>query len=285
MLTYIDWTVSPQWGFLRWYSVFFALGFIIGYQIMKRIFRREGADLEWLDSLLMYLVVATILGARLGHCFFYDWDYFSQHPLEIILPVRFEPEFHFIGFRGLASHGGAIGILIAMWLFSRRVTKTPFLWILDRIIIPIALTGFFIRLGNLMNHEIIGKPTTVPWAFKFELVDDIPRHPVQIYEALSYLFLFFFLNYLYWKTDKRKQLGFIFGWSMILLWSFRFIMEYFKSSQGGIETYLNLGLSTGQLLSIPFGIIGVLLLFYNKKYEPEFKIKKKTSPGKRKTKR
>lgn len=273
MLAYIDWTVSPQWGFLRWYSVCFAVGFIVGYFIMKRIFKREGADLDWLDPLLMYLVLATILGARLGHCFFYDWAYFSQHPLEIILPVRFEPEFQFIGYRGLASHGGAIGILIALWLFSKRVSKTPYLWILDRIVIPIALTGTFIRLGNLMNHEIIGKPTDVPWAFKFELVDNIPRHPVQIYESLSYLAIFFFLRYLYWKTDKRKQLGYIFGWFMILLWSSRFILEFFKSSQGGIESFFNLGLSTGQLLSIPFVIVGVILLFNTKTYEPNFKKK------------
>jgi len=125
-------------------------------------------------------------------------------------------------------------------------------------------------LGNLMNHEIIGKPADIPWAFKFELVDDIPRHPVQIYESLSYLAIFFFLYYLYWKTDKRKQLGYIFGWFMILLWSARFVMEYFKSSQGGLETYFNLGLSTGQLLSIPFVLIGIGLLFYNKTYEPDF---------------
>lgn len=271
MLAYIDWTVDPQWGFLRWYSVLFAVGFIAGYFMVKKMFQREGANLEWLDSLLMYMVIATILGARIGHCVFYDWEYFSQHPLEIILPVRFEPEFQFIGYRGLASHGGAIGILIALWLFSKRISKTPYLWILDRIVIPVAFAGVFIRLGNLMNHEIIGKPADVPWAFKFQLVDDIPRHPVQLYESLCYLAIFFFLRYLYWKTDKRHQLGYIFGWFMILLWSARFFTEYFKSSQGGIETFFNLGLSTGQLLSIPFVIIGVILLFYNKNYQPDFK--------------
>lgn len=276
MLAYIDWTVNPQWGFLRWYSVLFAVGFIAGYFMMKKIFKREGANLEWLDSLLMYMVLGTILGARIGHCLFYDWDYFSQHPLEIILPVRFEPTFQFIGFRGLASHGGAIGILIALWLFSRKVSKTHYLWIVDRIFIAVAFAGVFIRLGNLMNHEIIGKPTDVPWAFKFELVDNIPRHPVQIYEALSYLVIFFILYYLYWKTDKRKQLGYIFGWFLILLGTARFVMEYFKSSQGGIESFFNLGLSTGQLLSIPFVILGVFLLFYKKMYQPDFKKRKFT---------
>lgn len=276
MTAYIDWTVDPQWGFLRWYSVFFAVGFIVGYFMMKRIFKREGANLEWLDTLLMYMVLATILGARLGHTLFYDWEYFSQHPLEIFLPVRFEPVFRFIGYQGLASHGGAIGIMVALWIFSKRVSKTHYLWILDRIAIPVTFAGIFIRLGNLMNHEIIGKPTDVPWAFKFELVDDIPRHPVQLYESLSYLLIFFFLYYLYWNTNKRKQLGYIFGWCMILLWSARFVMEYFKSSQGGIETFFNLGLSTGQLLSIPFVIMGVLLLFYNKEYEPVFP---KQKPG------
>ncbi|MBY5956592.1 prolipoprotein diacylglyceryl transferase [Membranicola marinus] len=272
MLAYIDWNVDPNlFLFIQWYNVFFAAGFIIGFFIMKRIFQREGANTDWLEPLLLYLVIATVLGARIGHCVFYDWDYFSQHPLEIILPFQFEPEFRFQRFRGLASHGGAIGILIALWLFSRRVSKTPYLWILDRIVIPITLAGMFIRLGNLMNHEIIGTPTTVPWAFKFELVDDIPRHPVQLYESISYLFIFFFLYYLYWKTEKRKQLGYIFGWFMILLWTARFIMEFFKRSQGGFETLFNLGLSTGQLLSIPFVIIGIILLFYNMKYEPDFR--------------
>lgn len=270
MTAYIDWTVSPFLGPLRWYSLFFGVGFLVGYFMMKRIFTREGANLEWLEVLLMYMVIATILGARLGHTFFYDWEYFSQHPLEILLPVRFEPEFRFIGYQGLASHGGAIGILVALWFFSRRVSKTPYLWILDRIVIPVTFAGVCIRLGNLMNHEIIGKPTDVPWGFKFELVDDLPRHPVQLYESLSYLLIFFFLYYLYWNTNKRNQLGYIFGWFMILLWSARFVMEYFKMSQGGIESYFGVGLSTGQLLSIPFVAIGVVLLFYKKEYVPAF---------------
>lgn len=270
MIAYIDWTVSPQWGVLRWYSLCFALGFFIGYQIVKRMFQNENADLKWLDSLLTYIVIATVLGARLGHCLFYDWDYFSDHLLEIFLPVRFEPEFKFIGFQGLASHGGAIGILFALWLFSKRVSKTPYLWILDRIVIPTTLAGAFIRTGNLMNHEIVGKPADVPWAFKFNLVDELPRHPVQIYEALSYLAIFFFLNYLYWKTNAKNKLGYIFGWFMILLWSARFVMEFFKKSQGGIETLFNLGLSTGQLLSIPFVIIGIYFVFNTKENTVRF---------------
>ncbi|GAA5219428.1 prolipoprotein diacylglyceryl transferase [Membranihabitans marinus] len=273
MIGYIDWTVSPQIGFIRLYSLCFAAGFIIGYQIVKRIFKNENADLEWLDSLLIYLVLATVLGARLGHCLFYDWDYFSNHILEIFLPVQFEPEFRFIGFRGLASHGGAIGILIALYLFSKRISKTPYLWILDRIVIPISLAGAFIRLGNLMNHEIVGKPTDVPWAFKFKLVDELPRHPVQLYESLSYLAIFFFLSYLYWKTDAKQRLGKIFGWFMVLLWSARFVMEYFKKSQGGFETFFDLGLSTGQLLSIPFALVGVYFLLNNKENTVVFKAK------------
>lgn len=290
LAAFIDWTVNPEivkiGGFsLRWYSLCFGVGFIVGYFMMKKIFIREGANLEWLESLLMYMVIATVLGARLGHCFFYDWDYFSQHPLEIILPVRFEPEFHFTGFAGLASHGGAIGILIALWIFSRKVSKTPYLWILDRIVIPVSFAAIFIRLGNLMNHEIIGKPTDVPWAFKFELVDNIPRHPVQLYESVSYALIFFFLYYLYWKTEKRKRLGYIFGWFMILLWSARFFLEFFKSSQGGIESFFNMGLSTGQLLSIPFVVVGVILLFTHKPYEPKFpKWKTQVVRGKRKKK-
>ncbi|WP_236973569.1 prolipoprotein diacylglyceryl transferase [Membranihabitans maritimus] len=281
MIYYIDWNVDPQWGFLRWYSVLFAAGFFIGYILMKKIFKRENANLDWLDSLLTYMVIATILGARLGHCLFYDWAYFSQHPLEIILPVRFEPEFQFIGYRGLASHGGAIGILFALWLFSRKVSKTPYLWILDRIVIPVTLAGAFIRTGNLMNHEIIGKPAEVPWAFKFALVDDIPRHPVQLYEAIGCVIIFAFLYFLYWKTEARKKLGYIFGWFMVLLWGARFGLEYFKKSQGGIETFFNLGLSTGQLLSIPFVLIGVYFLFNTKSYEPDFSWVKARKKGKK----
>lgn len=265
---YITWDANPEifsiGNFsLRWYSLMFLLGFLIGYQIMKKFFENEGKPTEWLDTLLLYLMIGTIFGARIGHCVFYDWEYFSQHLLEIILPVRFEPEFKFIGYRGLASHGGAIGIIFMMWLFSKRVTKTSMLWILDRVVIPIALTGMFIRLGNLMNSEILGNPTDVAWGFIFKKdteFGDTPVHPVQLYESICYLGIFVFMFWQYWKTNAKDKLGFLFGTFLVLLWSVRFILEYFKRSQGGIESVFGNALSTGQLLSIPFVLIGVYFI-------------------------
>ena len=262
ILNIIYWNVDPEiitlgsFG-LRWYSLLFAAGFVIGYYIMKRMFLHEKINLKWLDSLLMYLILGTIIGARLGHCLFYDFEYYSQHPLEIFLPVAFEPSFHFTGFQGLASHGGAIGNIIALWLFSRRISKKPVLWILDRVVVPVALAGMFIRLGNLMNSEIIGLPTDVPWAFVFERVDDLARHPVQLYEAIAYLGLFLLLHRLYWKTEIRTQSGKLFGWFLAILFFARFILEYFKHSQGGFESALGNVLTTGQWLSIPFILVGL----------------------------
>ncbi|MEL6721302.1 MAG: prolipoprotein diacylglyceryl transferase, partial [Bacteroidota bacterium] len=215
MLYYIDWDVSEviiQGTPLRWYSLMFLAGFSIGFFMMKRFFTFEKAPIEWLDSLLMYMVLGTILGARLGHCLFYDWDYFSQHPLEILLPVKFEPTFRFTGFQGLASHGGALGIILSLWIWSRKISKRPLLWILDRMVVPTALTGAFIRFGNLMNSEIVGKETDAPWGFIFRrLGEDFPRHPVQLYESISYLLIFFLLFFVYWKTDAKNKLGRIFG--------------------------------------------------------------------------
>lgn len=263
----IDWDVSPEIiggsGFsLRWYSLLFAAGFFIGYLIVKRMFQSEKAPLEWLDSLLLYIVLATIIGARLGHCLFYDWDYFSQHPLEIFLPVKFEPTFRFTGFQGLASHGGALGIILALWLWSRRVSKRPLLWILDRIVVPTALAGAFIRMGNLMNSEIVGKETDAPWGFVFkQLGEDFARHPVQLYESISYLVIFFLLFFLYWHTSIKNKLGRLFGLFLITVFGMRFVLEYFKKSQGGFETALGDALSTGQWLSIPFVLIGLIFLF------------------------
>ncbi len=265
MSLFIHWNVSEEifsiGSFpLRWYGLLFATGFIVGYQIMKRFYIHEKVNIEHLDSLLMYLVIGTIVGARLGHCLFYDWDYFQNHLVEMFLPISFEPSFHFTGYRGLASHGGAIGILIAMYIYSKRIVKKHIFWIMDRVLIPIALTGMFIRMGNLMNSEIIGLPTDVPWAFIFEKVDNQPRHPVQLYEAISYLLIFLILWRMYWKTDLKDRLGKIFGWFLVLIWSARFVLEYFKNSQGGFEDVLGNVLTTGQWLSIPFIIAGVILI-------------------------
>lgn len=276
ILTYITWNPDPEIFAigpisLRWYSMMFLAGFVIGFQIMKRFFIHEKQPIEWLDSLLIYLMIGTIVGARLGHCFFYDWDYYGQslpHFIEIFLPVRFGDawpgefgDFEFTGFRGLASHGGAFAIIFMMYLFSRNVTKKSVFWILDRVVIPVALTGMFIRLGNLMNSEIVGNVTDVSWAFIFEDVDDNPRHPVQLYESISYLLIFIFLMWQYWKTEAKDKLGLIFGTFLVLLWSVRFVLEYFKRSQGGFESTFNEVLSTGQLLSIPLIIAGIFFIY------------------------
>lgn len=257
---YIDWNMDGvviEGLPFRWYSVLFLIGYTLGYLVFKRFFVRENAPLEWLDSLLMYMVISTILGARLGHCIFYDWDYYSQHPLEMILPVQFDP-FQFTGFRGLASHGGAIGIVSALWLWSRRHSKLPVLWVMDRMVVATALTGAFIRLGNLFNSEIVGERTDVAWGFIFrQLGEDFPRHPVQLYESISYLLIFFFLHYLYWKTDARNQLGRLFGMFFLTIFGVRFILEFLKRSQGGFEDALGNVLTTGQWLSIPLILMGL----------------------------
>ncbi|MEM0994119.1 MAG: prolipoprotein diacylglyceryl transferase [Bacteroidota bacterium] len=260
MIWYIDWNVNEVivegWPF-RWYSMMFLAGFLIGYYIFKSFFKRENDPMEWLDSLLMYMVLATILGARLGHCIFYDWDYFSQHPLEILLPVKFDP-FRFTGFQGLASHGGAIGIIFALWMWSKRISKRPVLWVMDRMVIPTALTGTFIRMGNLLNSEIVGKETDVAWGFIFrKLGEDFPRHPVQLYESIAYFFIFWLLYFMYWKTDARNKLGRIFGMFFLTIFGARFFLEYFKRSQGGFESALGDVLSTGQWLSIPCILMGL----------------------------
>lgn len=273
MLDIIHWnppiSIFNLGGFeIRYYSLLFGMGFLIGYLIVKRMFAREHMPEEWLDKLLFYIFIGAIVGARLGHCIFYDWDYYSQHILEIFLPVEFEPRFRITGFRGLASHGGAIGVIIALLLFNKRYSKKPWLWIFDRIVVPVALAGGFIRLGNLMNSEIIGKATDASWGFVFEQIDLIPRHPVQLYESICYFILFGILIWMYWRTAAPKYQGRIFAVFLILLWGIRFVLEYFKKSQGGIEYAFNGILSTGQLLSIPFIILGFVLLIinWNKKY-------------------
>ncbi|MCP3927632.1 MAG: prolipoprotein diacylglyceryl transferase [Bacteroidetes bacterium] len=260
ILTYITWNASPdivQLGplTLRWYGLLFALGFVFGFFIVKRMFKEEKAPDEWLDSAFIYIVIGAVVGARLGHVFFYEWDYYSQNMGEILKIWR----------GGLASHGGAIGVIFALWLYSKVVTKKSILWILDKVAVAVALAGCFIRLGNLMNSEIIGIATEVPWAFIFTQVDQVPRHPVQLYESISYLLLFFILFPVYWKTNARKKSGFVFGLFLVLLWSIRFFLEFFKRSQGGFETYFGDALSTGQWLSIPFILVGLYFVFRKKK--------------------
>lgn len=251
-------------GLVRLYSLMFVIAFLLGYQVMKQIFDKENVKIEVLDKLLMYVVFATILGARLGHVFFYDWAYFSQHPEEILLPVKFRPEFRFTGFAGLASHGAAIGIIATLWYFSKKVIQKPMLYMLDRVGITVALSGLFIRTGNLINSEIIGKPTESNFGFIFKaLGEDFARHPTQLYEGFGYLLVFALLYYMYWKTDAAKKQGLLFGTFFALLWSVRFVVEFFKEAQ--VDERAEWSLNTGQWLSIPLIIVGIYFVVTAKK--------------------
>ncbi len=264
MPAYIIWDVSPIFidlGFfqVRWYSLFFALGFVLSYMILNRQFKKAGLSQKLLDQLTGYVGLATIIGARLAHCIFYDWDYYSDHILEIFLPVRLSPEFEFIGFQGLASHGGIFCVGVAIILFSRK-NQIDTWWLLDRLAIVGALAGACIRFGNLMNSEIIGKPTEVPWAFIFNRVDHLPRHPGQLYESLGYLIIFGILMLL--DRSSKTAHGFLFGLFFSLLFATRFLVEFVKVDQVGFEADMTLNL--GQLLSIPFFIGGIIVMYFKR---------------------
>lgn len=255
LLNFIIWNVNPEIFHLgpfsiRWYGLLFAAGFLIGYNIVERMFKHEHENLKWLDSIFIYLIVATIVGARLGHVFFYGWDYYKLNPEEIIQ----------VWHGGLASHGGAIGILIALFIHSKVVTKRSMLWTLDRIVVPTALVGAMIRTGNLMNSEIYGVQTDLPWGFIFERNGEmVPKHPTQIYEALAYLLTFGILMYLYWKRPKVKyKQGMILGWFFILVFTARFFIEFIKEVQEQFEA--GMALKMGQWLSIPFVLLGIFLV-------------------------
>jgi phosphatidylglycerol:prolipoprotein diacylglycerol transferase len=249
----IIWNPDPvmfhigEWS-VRWYGLLFALGFVFGIIIVTKMFKREGVSKDLIDSLFLFVVIGTVIGARLGHVFFYDWAYYSKHPGEILK----------IWHGGLASHGGAIGIIIMLWFWSKKYSKRSILWALDKVVVPTALAGAFIRTGNLINSEIYGIPSNVPWAFTFIREDNIPRHPTQIYEALAYLLIFAFLMYKYWKTDIRFHEGRIFGWFMVLVFGFRFFVEFLKADQSAFEA--NMPLNMGQILSIPLVLIGLYFL-------------------------
>lgn len=278
ILQSITWDVDPwlvrfgdNFG-IRWYGLLFASAFLFGYIIFNRFFRKQGFSTELLDKLTIYVAVGTIIGARLGHCFFYDADYFLKHPVEILMVWK----------GGLASHGGAIGILIALWLFVRK-TKISFLWLIDRIAVVAALGGFFIRMGNLMNSEIYGRPTDLPWGFKFirdksrinfydsetgELLGQhLPCHPTQIYEGLSYLLIFIVLFWLLRKYGRKLKEGVVFAWFLISVFTARFFIEYLKFEQSDFEINMinQFHLNMGQLLSIPFILFGIGLLIWLRK--------------------
>lgn len=282
MVAFIVWDVKPQiadLGFieLRWYSMLFLIGFIIGYYILSKIFKKEGLSIELLDKLTFYVVISTIIGARLGHCLFYEPEIYLKHPLRMILPFEGTPgeDFHFTGYQGLASHGGAIGLLIGLYLYARKF-KRPYLWILDRIAIVTAQAGAMIRLGNLFNSEIVGTPTTLPWGIKFvrlaphgiPLDQIVALHPAQVYEAICYLMIFVILITLYFKKYPNVKQGFFIGLFFVLVFTARFFIEFVKDDQVAFEA--GMALNMGQLLSIPFIIAGFILLFRKlPKYQAE----------------
>lgn len=248
---------------LRYYSMFFLLAFVSSYIVVKKQFVKYGIDVALMDSLTVYVVLGTLIGARLGHCLFYDFEYYSKHPLEVILPFTFSPEFKITGFQGLASHGGGIGIMVSLILFCRKF-KLKLWFMLDQIALVVPLAGAFIRMGNLMNSEIIGKPTDVSWAFVFLKVDNIPRHPAQLYEAIAYIIIFS-LVYLMVRNYPKAS-GFYFGMVIFLIFCFRISIEFIKEDQSAFEAGMLLNM--GQILSIPFILTG-LLIMYLKKGEPE----------------
>lgn len=261
ILGYIVWDVNPvlidSFVQIRYYSLMFAIGFWLGFNIVAKMFKHDGAPENWLFSLLIWVVCATIIGARLGHVFFYEWDYYSQHPEHIWRTWE----------GGLASHGGSIAIIIAVFLYSKFTTKLSPLWTFDRLVIPIALVGALIRIGNLMNSEIYGGPTDLPWGFIFVRGNEwpgVPVHPTQIYEALCYLALFVVLMWMFWKKHAQRRPGLIFGVFLTWLFGARFLIEFVKNDQVAREATMTLNL--GQQLSIPFIIIGIGLIIWAMKH-------------------
>lgn len=309
----ITWNPSPEivniYGVsVRYYGMMFVIAFILGAYLLKKIYKSENVNEDHVENLFMYVVIATILGARLGEVFFYSWDYYQNNLVEILIPIKQSANdslffglidgWKFIGFRGLASHGATIGIAIGMYLYAKKYPYKPLMWILDRIVIPVASGAAFVRLGNLMNSEIVGKITDSSLGFQFirnkysnseaifitkaktsekafDLLQNSPRfkeylaqvpfrYPTQIFESLSYALIFVVLWYVYWKTNKKEKTGFLFGLFMVLLWSVRFIIEFFKEAQiEDREDWIGI-LNTGQILSIPMIIIGIIFMLKKK---------------------
>lgn len=260
--------IGIDFGFytLRFYSLMWFAAFISGIWVMAKIAKKDGISEEQLTTMLFYVFFGTLIGARLGHCVFYEWGYYKDHLLEMVLPFQFSPEFRLTGYQGLASHGAAIGILAAMTLFARKIKK-PFLWIMDRLVIVVALGGAFIRIGNFLNSEIIGKPTGTSYGVIFkQLGEDFPRHPAQLYEAAGYFVLFVLLWVMY-KKGKAAYTGLIFGVFMAVLFSIRFVIEFFKENQEAFED--SMALNMGQLLSLPFIAAGVALALWSLKKRRE----------------
>ncbi len=264
-LAFINWNVSPDLFriggvVIRWYGLLFAASFVLGYIILTKVFKKENIQIKFLDELTTFMIVGTIIGARLGHCLFYEPGYYFSHPLKILM----------IWEGGLASHGAAIGILLSILIFS-RTKKFSFLWVMDRVVIVVALAGFLIRTGNLMNSEIYGIPTSLPWGFRFvrsinpaEAID--PRHPTQLYEGLSYLLIFLVLWWYYYRKEGKPLQGFIFGVFLIGIFGVRFLVEFIKEPQETFES--SLFLNMGQLLSLPFILAGIFLIWNARRERP-----------------
>jgi len=258
ILNAIYWNVSPEIFSLgpihvRYYGLLFATGFMISFYIVQKFYKDAGLDPMEVDKLTIYTVIGAVIGARLGHVLFYESDYYLQNPSEILK----------VWHGGLASHGGVIGILISTWLYTIK-NKRPYLWVLDRIVVPSALTGSLIRFGNLMNSEIYGHETSLPWGFVFQQNGEIiPKHPTQIYESLAYLLIFVFLSFLYRRADGKIHRGMLVGWFLITVFGFRFFIELIKNNQVAMEA--NMSMNMGQWLSIPMVLFGIILLVYSPK--------------------
>lgn len=282
----ITWEINPVLIDLgpiqiHWYSLMWILAFVMGWFIMKKIFNTDNVKIDLLDPLFLYSFLGVIIGARLGELFynidFYTGIPFSQAMIEIFLPVQRSEgasaffgllkNYEFSGFRGLASHGAALGFMLSSYIFNRKYLKKNYFWILDRVALTVPLGGAAIRLGNFFNSEIVGSPSDLPWAVTFMNQSSsygpiVPRHPSQLYEAICYIIIFFIIWYIYRKTDKKYHQGYIFGLFFILLWITRFVIEFFKENQGDefVARILDLGLNNGQVLSLPLILLGVIVM-------------------------
>ena len=274
----INWNPNPElfnlFGSLpiRYYGLLWVVGIALAYVIVHRQYRDRKIDEKTFEPLFFYCFFGILIGARLGHCLFYQPDYYLNHFWEMILPVKFLPDggWKWTGYEGLASHGGTLGLIIALWMYCRK-TKMHYMDVLDMIAVATPITACFIRLANLMNSEIIGQPTDVPWAFGFERVDMLPRHPAQLYEAIAYFIFFLGMVYLYKRGQQKREKaslpyhrGFFFGLCLTEIFVFRFFIEFLKEDQVDFER--TMALNMGQWLSIPFILIGVyFMFFYGKK--------------------
>jgi prolipoprotein diacylglyceryl transferase len=263
---YIHWHPDPElvniFGIsIRYYGLLFVGGLVLCVYLLGRIFKKENLPQKDLEKLTLYGIIGILAGARLGHCLFYEPSYYLSHPLEMILPVSFPPEggIKFTGYQGLASHGGVLGVLIALYFYSRK-TGHSMIDTLDLIAVVAGLSFGFIRLGNFMNSEIVGLPTTKPWGIVFDRVDNLPRHPAQLYEAISYFIIFGIMMILYNKLRNRLKNGFLFGLACILFFTARILIEFVKENQVGFEDKMTLNM--GQLLSLPYLVVGIGFLIY-----------------------